>query len=152
MCGVTVYDSGEGPVAESCENVTEISDSKKFGHFLRCVIISFWRQTLLHGFSKAVRHKFNVCVKINCSFALQKKKSFPVKILRNFFFSCTKIQERKFGYKLKVKTLRLKKSQFKFYRRVLKNLCSLTMHDALLLEVAVNMSLFTLQRISPMTV
>jgi hypothetical protein len=42
VCGVIVYDLGEGPVAESCEHGNEISDSKKRGHFLsRCSIISF---------------------------------------------------------------------------------------------------------------
>ena len=50
---------------------------------------------------------------MKCSFS-PKKKRFPVKILRNFFISGTKILERKFGSKLKMKTVRLKNHNFNF--------------------------------------
>lgn len=47
---------------------------EKCGHFLsRCAIISFRRQTVLHGVSKLVSHKDNVCVKIKFGFAPKKR-------------------------------------------------------------------------------
>lgn len=55
VCGVIVYDLGEGPVTEYCEHGNEISDSKECGQFLsQCAIISFRRLTVLHEVSKLV--------------------------------------------------------------------------------------------------
>jgi hypothetical protein len=33
VCGVIIYNLGEGPVTESCKHGNEISDSKKCGAF-----------------------------------------------------------------------------------------------------------------------
>jgi len=74
--GVIVYDLGEGPVTESREHGNEISDFKKCGHFLsKCAKFSFRRLTVLHGVSKLVSHKDNVCVKIKFGVVPKKERS-----------------------------------------------------------------------------